>query len=64
MIYTINSNSIVIDEIKDHGFSSSNANYSTFSYIYDNPEALYDIDDEPRPSDYSKIDLGADEFAP
>ncbi|RKX94975.1 MAG: hypothetical protein DRP84_05625 [Spirochaetes bacterium] len=50
--------------IKNHGFSSSNSNYSTFNYIYDNTEALYDIDDEPRPSDYSKIDLGADEFAP
>jgi len=50
--------------IKNHGFNSNNADFSSYSDIYNDPAALYDIDKEARPTDYSKIDLGADEFAP
>ena len=61
------SDQLTLNNISSNGFnvdSSIDATYNNDTIYVPQDAALYDIDDEPRPSDYSKIDLGADEFAP
>ena len=49
--------------VTDNNSLIKNKGYSiNYNGIYDQAFALYDIDDESRPTDYSNIDLGADEF--
>jgi len=57
------SNSVTLMGISTNGFDDeSDPDYNN-NNIYSPPEAaLYDIDGEARPTDYSNIDLGADEF--
>jgi hypothetical protein len=42
--------------------AQNNGHNGSYNSLYSEEGAMFDIDGEPRPADYSKIDLGADEF--